>query len=186
MRRRRRRRDNPYVRYYAEKGPPLKASSHWSDVARSGSDISNTFWEGGIVDFSGSRPSVFVGPRGVEEGEWKRSKGRRVTTYLLHPDKWSRSIRSANSMIPNISEGPGKPIHYALRVVYETPVKLSNDPQRPVNPRAWFEARGDVHLGRKVGSAMIHSTGKEVPIYDKIVVGSRQGNPGRRRRSRRR
>ena len=163
-------RRNPYVRYFAEKGGPVKKTSGWKTL--DGTPASNTFWSSGDLDFGGRFPKVFVGPEEIDAAAWKRAPGSKVTTYLLHPDKWSGSVPSALGMIPNVSQGPGKPVAYARRVRYEVPVKLHSDPSRPKNPRAWFEARGRAYAGNVIGHTIITATQKRQPIYDEIAVRS--------------
>lgn len=166
---------NPRARYRSEKGPPVKKDSAWLDVD-TGDRISNTFWPAGYVDYTGREPDVWLDDPQIDEATWKASRprgGGRLVTYLLHPDKWARhsgSFRSARDFIPNVSLAPSQPIGYALKIVYQTPVKLSSKPELPQNPRAWFESFGEATGCKKVGEVKIHATGKIKPVYAKIVI----------------
>lgn len=166
---------NPRARYRPEKGPPIRGDSAWLD-ADTGEGLSNTFWPSGYVDYSGRAPDVWVDDPQTDEAVWRASRpsgGGRLVTYLLHPDKWALHdgpIKPALGFIPNVSVAPSQPIGYALRIVYETPVKLSSRPDLPQNPRGWFESFGEATACRKVGEVKIHATGKIKPVFARIVI----------------
>lgn len=162
---------NPPVMYRAEKGPPVRRDSGWRNLDGARQDVSNTYWASGFVDFSGSAPRVWVEDPSSERA-WKGG-GRRLVTYLLHPDKFRAGrgrIQSANGMIPNVCRAPAEPIGYGLRVQYDVPVLLSSQPERKQNPRAWFASFGEATGVEPVGTVVIARNGLEVPVYRVIHI----------------
>lgn len=140
-------RPNPAVYLQPEKGKPVDLSTKWVDFD-TGEDLSNTYWAGGWVDFSGQLPSVVVEDELDQKfyDEYRKTLGgRKIVTYLLHPDKFEDRdrIKPAIGMIPNLSAGsPGKPFAYALRISWEVAVMLRTKPANRANPRGWFEGYG--------------------------------------------
>lgn len=184
---------NPPVGYVPEKGASPTGTSQWLELA-GGTDVSNTLWRTGAIDYSGDVPEVWVKAKATHQafasfGTYK-DLGK-VSAYLLHPDKFEplgKMDAPARNFLPVVSTGrPGKPMVYGLVIEWDVPFLLSSNPLKPENPRAWFEGYGKVAACGKAGQVKIHATGKRVTVAERVVIYAKGRAPkGCRRVPRRR
>lgn len=164
-------RPNPKVYLKPEKGRPVKQSTRWIDF-QTGENLSNTYWLRGIVDFSGRLPRVEVTGEATAAIYNAAKSGRKMVTYLLHPDKFNdfEGIEPAIGMIPNLSlGGPGKPFAYALSLLWNVPVMLRTKPGNKANPRGWFEGHGAAWAREPVGRVKLYSGNQRLRDVWKVV-----------------
>jgi hypothetical protein len=176
---------NPPVVYVPEKGKPKDLHSGWLDVSLIDpakplkkqlrtARLGGTRWAGGWIDYTHLAPEVYVVDQLKDTA--RLAPGDNYSAYLLHPDKWKALGALALDppswrFLPVLSQGgPGKPLKYAKRIVFETPVELVSEPSRKQNPRAWFRGRGVAFARGLAGMAKIHATGKTVRVAEEIVV----------------
>lgn len=175
-------RPNPSVYLRPEKGKPARKSTRWIDF-QTGENLSNTYWKHGWVDFSGRLPSVVVEDQLHKDDYEEQRSGRKMVTYLLHPDKFDdyEDVGPAIGMIPNLSAGsPGKPFAYALRLSWEVAVMLRTKPANRANPRGWFEGYGVPWVKEKVGKVRLYSGNQRIrDVWREVKVRHEEHPPGR-------
>lgn len=165
---------NPPVYYRSERGNvPVRKDSAWLEAGAS-RDLSNTCWAGGVVDFAGSSPRVWVDDQQLARCPKGAPRAKRMLTYLLNADRWERvtgRFAPAGDRVPMVSVGArGVPAGYALAVKYEVPVVLVSQPEMLRNPRGWFAGWGFATGVRPVGTVRIVNTSKVVPIFEQIII----------------